>query len=297
METLEAETFDGAFPFAPHYLDVTHCRMHYIDEGAGEPVVFVHGDPTWSYLYRKFIGPLSSQHRCIAPDLMGMGKSSVPHEPYPYRLHHHIDNLESLLLQLDLTNLTLVVHDWGGPVGLGFATRHPDRIQRLVLMNTWAFAAWPGGEFPKLLQMIRSERGEKFVLEKNGYVRNALLGTTYHQENLTEAVLNAYLAPFPTPASRLALLCWTRDIPVNEGDPSFATMQTIEQRLALLADKPALLIWGMQDPVLPESVLRRWQAIYPQAAVHEIADASHFLQEDAPVQIIDRLKMFLAANP
>lgn len=271
--------------------------MHYVDEGEGEPVVFVHGDPTWSYLYRNLIKPLSSQRRCIAPDLMGMGKSSVPDEPYPYRLSHHIENLESLFLQLDLANITLVLHDWGGPVGLGFATRYPERVKRLVLMNTWAFAPWPGGEFPKLLQMIRSERGEKFVLEKNGYVRNALLGTTFHQENLTEGVLNAYLAPFPTPASRLALLCWTRDIPVAASDPSFPTMQAIEQRLALLADKPVLLVWGMQDPVLPESVLRRWQAIYPQATVHEIGDASHFLQEDAPTRIIDWLKVFLDANP
>ena len=297
METLKAETFGGAFPFAPHYLDVAHCRMHYIDEGEGEPVVFVHGDPTWSYLYRNFIKPLSGQRRCIAPDLMGMGKSSVPDEPYPYRLHHHIENLESLLLQLDLTNITLVVHDWGGPVGLGFATLHSDRIKQLVLMNTWAFAPWPGGEFPKLLQMIRSERGEKFVLEKNGYVRNALLGTTAHAENLTEGVLDAYLAPFPTPASRLALLCWTRDIPVTESDPSFATMQAIEQRLTLLAAKPVLLIWGMEDPVLPESVLRRWQSLYPHATVHEILDASHFLQEDAPAEITGWLNAFLAANP
>lgn len=297
METLKAETFGGAFPFAPHYLEVAHCRMHYIDEGEGEPVVFIHGDPTWSYLYRNFIKPLSGQHRCIAPDLMGMGKSSVPDEPYPYRLHHHIENLESLLLQLDLTNITLIVHDWGGPVGLGFATRHSNRIKQLVLMNTWAFVPWPGGEFPKLLQMIRSERGEKFVLEKNGYVRNALLGTTAHAENLTEGVLDAYLAPFPTPASRLALLCWTRDIPVTESDPSFATMQAIEQRLALLAAKPVLVIWGMQDPVLPESVLRRWQSLYPHATVHEILDASHFLQEDAPTEITDWLNAFLAANP
>ncbi len=297
METLKAETFGGAFPFAPHYLDVAHCRMHYIDEGEGEPVVFVYGDPTWSYLYRNFIKPLSGQRRCIAPDLMGMGKSSVPDEPYPYRLHHHIENLESLLLQLDLTNITLVVHDWGGPVGLGFATRHADRVKQLVLMNTWAFAPWPGGEFPKLLQMIRSERGEKFVLEKNGYVRNALLGTTAHAENLTEGVLDAYLAPFPTPASRLALLCWTRDIPVTESDPSFATMQAIEQRLTLLAAKPVLLIWGMEDPVLPESVLRRWQSLYPHATVHEILDASHFLQEDAPAEITGWLNAFLAANP
>lgn len=119
------ETFDGTFPFAPHYYDVNGFAMHFVDEGIGEPIVLVHGDPTWGYLYRKFIPILSLHHRCIVPDHMGMGKSGTPGELYPYRLRHHIANLEALLLGLNLDNLTLVLHDWGGPVGLGFATRHP----------------------------------------------------------------------------------------------------------------------------------------------------------------------------
>ena len=210
MITLKDETFDGTFPFAPRYFDRNGFQMHYVDEGSGEPVVLVHGDPTWGYLYRNFIHALARHHRCIVPDHMGMGKSGVPQEPYPYRLQHHIANFENLLLYLDLRDITLVLHDWGGPVGLGFATRHPERVKRLVLMNTWAFAPWPGGPFPRLLEIIRSARGEKFVLEKNGYLEPALLGTTFHIENLTRVVMDAYRAPFPTPESRLALLCWSR---------------------------------------------------------------------------------------
>ena len=297
MNNSNFETAALDFPFAPHFKDMGHFQMHYVDEGAGEPVVLVHGDPTWGYLYRKFIPTLAQQHRCVVPDMMGMGKSSAPATPYPYRLADHIANLERLLLHLNLDQMTLVLHDWGGPVGLGFATRHPERIKRLVLLNTWAFAPWPGGSFPKLLEMIRSERGEKFVLEKNGYVKNALLGTTHHQENLTAAVLDAYLAPFPTPESRLALLCWTRDIPVSPDDPSFATMKAIEEKLALFAETPTLLIWGKQDPVLPPAVLQRWQQIYPKATTHEIEDASHFLQEDAPEPIVAWIAQFLNANP
>ncbi len=294
---IQDETFDGTFPFVPHYHEVNGFAMHFVDEGTGEPIVLVHGDPTWGYLWRRFIPPLARRRRCIVPDHMGMGKSGAPEESYPYRLRHHIANLESLLLHLDLHGITLVLHDWGGPVGLGFATRHPERIKRLILMNTWAFAPWPGGPFPRLLELIRSERGEKFVLEKNGYLEPALLGTTHHPENLTKTVLETYQAPFPTPASRRALLCWSRDIPVREADPSYGEMKRIEEGLAQFTGTVILLVWGMRDPVLPESVLRRWQRLYSQAATHEIEDASHFLQEDAPERILSGIQRFLDVHP
>ena len=297
MIDIRSETFDGTFPFAPHYADINGFEMHFVDEGRGEPIVLVHGDPTWGYLYRTFIPILSQRRRCIVPDHMGMGKSGIPRDAYPYRLRHHVANLEALLLHLDLHQMTLVLHDWGGPVGLGFATRHPDRIKRLVLMNTWACAPWPGGPFPRLLELIRSERGEKFVLEKNGYLEPALVGTTHRPENLTKTVLDAYRAPFPTPESRLALLCWSRDIPVQETDPSYPEMKRIEEGLVRFTGTPTLLVWGMRDPVLPESVLRTWQRIYPQATAAEIEDASHFLQEDAPERIVLCIEEFLEANP
>lgn len=296
MPGIKDETFGGTFPFAPHYYSINGFDMHYVDEGNGEPVVMLHGDPTWGYLYRKFIPALSRHHRCIVPDHMGMGKSGVPLEPFPYRLQHHIANLEALLLHLDVQNITLVVHDWGGPVGLGFAVRHPRRIKRLVLLNTWAFAPWPGGPFPRLLEIIRSERGENFVLKKNGYLEPALLGTTHYTKNLTPSVMEAYKAPYPAPETRTALLCWSRDIPVHESDVSYAEMKRIELGLPQFSKTPALIIWGMKDPVLPASVLRLWQQLYPQAITHEIEDASHFLQEDAPERIIKYIDEFLLAK-
>ncbi len=296
MPEIQEETFEGTFPFAPHYFRVNDFHMHFVDEGEGEPLVLLHGDPTWGYLWRKFIPPLSANYRCIVPDHMGMGKSGKPQEPGRYRLRHHAANLESLLLSLDLRNLTLVLHDWGGPVGLHFAVRHRDRIKGLVLMNTWAFAPWPGGPLPRLLEIIRSPRGEKFVLEKNGYLEPALLGTTHHPENLAPAVLAAYRAPFPTPESRLALLCWSRDIPVEESDSSYAEMKRIEEGLSLFADLPALLVWGMRDPVLPVSVLSMWQQRLPNAKTVEIHDASHFLQEDAAESVVGAIQEFLPAN-
>ena len=297
MLALKDETFEGTFPFAPHYHSIDGVDMHFVDEGSGEPVVMVHGDPTWGYLYRNFIPVLSQRRRCVVPDQMGMGKSANPQERSLYRLQQHRANLETLLLHLDLNDITLVLHDWGGPVGLGVATRHPERIKRLVLMNTWAFAPWPGGPFPRLLELIRSERGEAFVLQKNGYLEPALRGTTYHSEQLTKIVMEAYRAPYPTPESRLALLCWSRDIPVQETDVSYAEMKQIEQGLSQFSRTPILLVWGMKDPVLSVSVLHRWQQLYPHATTHELEDASHFLQEDAPERVVQWIEAFLDANP
>lgn len=296
MLAIKDETFVGLFPFAPRYYTHNGLDIHYVDEGSresGEAVVMVHGDPTWGFLYRNFIPSLSQRFRCIVPDQMGMGKSAVPQERALYRLEQHVANLEGLLLHLDLHDITLVLHDWGGPVGLGFATRHPERIKRLVLMNTWAFAAWPGGAFPRLLEIIRSERGEAFVLKKNGYLEPALLGTTFHKEKLTANVLDAYRAPFPTPESRLAMLCWSRDIPVQESDVSYAEMKRIEDGLAQFSATPILLVWGMQDPVLSAAVLQHWQQLYPHATTHEIEDAGHFLQEDAPERIVQWIEAFM----
>jgi len=272
MLGIEGETFGGLYPFAPHHRIVNGVRLHFVDEGRGDPVVLVHGDPTWGFLYRNFIPALARGHRCIVPDHMGMGKSETPAEPYPYRLRDHIANLEALLLDLDVRGATLVLHDWGGPVGLGVAVRHPERIRRLVLMNTWASAVWPGGPLPRLLAMIRSPRGER----------------------LTPEVLAAYLAPFPTPASRRALVCWTRDIPLDARAPSYGEMKRIEDDLTRFATIPVLLVWGMRDPVLPPAVLRWWEARYPHAETRELEDASHFLQEDAPEQIVAWIDAFLA---
>ena len=296
-ENIKNETFGNTYPFKPNYLHINGFEMHYIDEGNGEPVILLHGDPTWGYLWRNIVPELSGTMRCIVPDHMGMGKSEAPSEPYPYRLTHHISNLESLILELGLKNITLVVHDWGGPVGLGYAVLHPENIKRLVITNTWASAIWPGGPFPRLIEMIRSESGEKFVLEKNGYLERALTGTTHNPGRLSGQVMDAYMAPFPTPESRVAMLCWSRDITLTGEDPSYPEMENIERSLNLLINKPILIVWGMLDPVLPGNVLEWWINIFPHAVVNRIENASHFLQEDAPRELADCLTNFISANP
>ncbi|MFI5322690.1 MAG: alpha/beta fold hydrolase [Thermodesulfobacteriota bacterium] len=293
MPCIKDETFGGAYPFTPRFFDAGNFMMHYVDEGEGEPVILLHGDPTWGYLWRKFVPALSKERRVIVPDHMGMGKSDAPGEPYPYLLRHHVANLEALITSLGLTDITLAMHDWGGPVGLGFAVRHPELIKRLVITNTWAFARWPGASFPRLIEMIRSPRGESFVLEKNGYVSRAMSGTVNYPEKITKEVMDAYLAPFPSPESRKALLCWSRDITVHESDPSWEEMKRIEEGLPLFSDIPVLIVWGMLDPVLPPSVLEMWKYVYPHADVREVPVASHFLQEDAPGAVLEAVEEFL----
>ena len=150
---------------------------------------------------------------------------------------------------------------------------------------------------PRLLEIIRSERGDKFVLERHGYLEPALRGTTYHVERLTTTVMDAYRAPFPTPASRLALLCWSRDIPMHVADPSYTVMQQIESGLALFARIPVLLLWGMRDPVLGAPVLHLWQDVFPQAQTHVVEDASHFVPEDVPECLVKWITAFLVAHP
>jgi haloalkane dehalogenase len=290
---LAGETFGGLFPFAPHFVDVGGFPLHVVDEGAGDPILLVHGDPTWGLLWRALVGPLSARHRVIVPDHAGMGKSGAPPGVAGYTLADRIGHLERLVLALDLARVTIVVHDWGGPVGLGVAVSHPERISRVVLTNTWAHASWPGAPFPRLVELVRSDRGERFVLDRNGWIEAALRGTTARPELITEQLLAAYLAPFPTRESRLPLVCWSRDIPVRPGDRSWETMRGVEAALAVLADLPVLIVWGMRDPVLPPSVLELWRCTYPEATVVELPDAGHFLQEDAPDRLLPALAAFL----
>ncbi len=174
---IECETFGDTYPFAPNYRHVNGFNMHFVDEGEGDPIVLLHGDPTWGYLWRNFIPVLSERARCIVPDHMGMGKSEVPRQPYPYRLAHHVANLEALLIGLNLRQITLVVHDWGGPVGLGFAIRQPDRIKRLVITNSWASARWPGRTIPSThrddsLFRRREVCSRKERIPRTGFDRN-----------------------------------------------------------------------------------------------------------------------------
>ena len=297
MLDIRNETFNGTFPFKPHYNAINGFQMHYADEGEGDPVVCVHGEPTWGYLYRKFINTLSDNNRVIAPDHMGFGKSEVPQDK-PYILSQHIDNFTRLLLELDLQNITLIFQDWGGPIAFGFATRHPDRVKRLVIMNTSVGVA---KENRRLWYESMVEEGtyDNLMGHMKVFIPNMMFGFFVRKFTPEEKRImkQAYTAPFPTPESNKGAKAFPLDIPKGSNHISSKIMQEIRDNLNLLEKIPKILIWGMQDRIFPPKILQLWQEIYPGTPSYEIQNAGHFLQEDAPEEIIAIIKKFQIENP
>jgi len=288
------ETFNGTFPFKPNFKKINGFQMHYVDEGEGEPIVCVHGEPTWGYLYRKFIPSLTESNRVIVPDHMGFGKSDTPQDK-PYILAQHIDNFTKLLLELDLKDITLVFQDWGGPISFGFATAYPDRVKRLVIMNT-GIGVLPAGAKTWISDM--EERGilEDVLGDMDMYIPRMFASTLMHGTAI-ETMIRAYAAPFPDRSFCIGAIAFPRDIPVGDDHPSAATMRSIQKKLGLLKDKAKIIIWGMKDPIFPRLVLDWWRKVYPDAESHELVEAGHFLQEDAPEKIVTIITNFLRKNP
>lgn len=284
---MKDQTFDGTFPFTPRFETINGFDMHYVDEGDGEIIVCLHGMPTWGYLYREFIKDLSNDFRIVVPDHMGFGKSDVP-EDLPYTMAQHVDNLEKLLLALGLQDITLVVHDWGGPIGFGFAVDHPDLIKRIVILNTSVGIMHEGTK--PWYDSIKNY--DQFFGNMGDNIERLLKLAIYHQENMTPIMVQAYAAPFPDESYCLGPLAFPKDIPIGLSHPSAEAMQHVRDNLDKLAGKPMIAIWGMQDIVFPPPVIDRWKRFYPDLEVHPIDDASHFLQEDAPAEIIESIRTF-----
>lgn len=284
---MKNETFDGTYPFKPHFEKINGFDMHFIDEGTGEPILCLHGEPTWSYLYRNFIKELSNSNRVIAPDQMGFGKSDVPQEK-KYRMHEHIDNLTKLILKLDLNNITLVVQDWGGPIGLGFAVDHVERIKRMVIMNT-SVGVMREGRKPWYATLEEKGIYKEFIMNIEGVIK----GGIYQKDNITDSMINAYTAPFPSEEYYIGAFAWPKDIPIGDSHPSAPTMKHVRENLNNLSEKEKILIWGLKDPIFPKKMINWWQKIYTDIKTYEIKDASHFLQEDAPDEIISIISDFI----
>ena len=282
------------YPFSSHSLQLDRLRYHYLDEGSGENLLMLHGNPTWSFYYRNLILGLKGSYRCVVPDHMGMGKSDKPQD-YPYTLSRHIDNLEKLTDHLELDDITLVVHDWGGAIGMGFAVRHPERIRRLVIFNTAAFLS---SEIPLGLSLCRIPGfGAIAIRGFNMFARGAIRWACVKQERMTEEVRAGYLAPYDNFANRVANLRFVQDIPISPDSPSYSVIQHIEENLKLFREHPVQIIWGAHDFVFNDHFLKRWQEIFPQAEVHRMEDAGHYVVEDAHERILPLLYEFLQKNP
>jgi pimeloyl-ACP methyl ester carboxylesterase len=291
METNLDGDFAGTFPFEPRYLPASHARLHYVDEGPRDapPLLFAHGNPTWSYLWRRQIADLSEQgHRCVAFDHMGFGRSDKPPHLSVYTLRAHIDNALALLDALDLRDVVLVAHDWGGPIGLGAMLERRERLRALVLMNTWA---WELPSFlPPFIREFRTEGlGEILGLGGNLFVESIPGGMA--RRDTDPVMMEAYRAPFPDYWSRAGTLAFQREIPLTERDRSARLMGSIHERLPEL-DVPVLLVWGLRDRVFQPVFLEQWRELFPEARTVEIEDAGHFLVEDRPEAVTEAIAEF-----
>lgn len=259
--------------------------LRYVDEGHGPVVVCVHGNPTWSFYYRNVVTALSGEHRVIVPDHLGMGRSDTPTAGrYPYDLAARIADLGALLddLRVGVTEpATLIVHDWGGAIALAWATRHPERVGRLVLCNTAAFPRLQGHPLPWLLRPARAPvLGEILVQGANAFVRGTLrLGV--RRGRLPAVVRRGYLDPYRSWRDRRAVLAFVRDIPDRPSGDTHRLLEDTAANLHRLADRPALLLWGLRDPVLTPAYLAEWRRRLPDAEVHAFTDAGHLVLEDA----------------
>jgi haloalkane dehalogenase len=271
---------------------------HYLDEGAGEPIVMLHGNPTWSFYYRSLVKGLSGGYRVVVPDHIGCGLSDKPGERrYDYRLTSRVADLEALLGRVGLKGpLTLVLHDWGGMIGMAYAVAHPERIRRLVLLNTAAFLPPDGKRLPLRLRLIRDMRrlSAPLVLKLNLFARAALWMAS--RRGLAADVRAGLIAPYNNPANRIATLKFVQDIPLAPRDPSYALVASVSARLPLLAAVPMLLLWGRHDFVFDGDYLAEWRHRFPAARVEIFERAGHYLLEDEPERVLERIRAFLAAT-
>lgn len=288
------EGFADEYPFASHYLNGDGVRMHYIDEGAGETLLCVHGNPTWSFAWRNFVKQLSPRYRVIAVDHVGCGFSDKPQD-YPYTLAQHITNLKRLITTLDLQQITLIAHDWGGAIGMGAAGELPDRFSRFVLSNTAAFRS---RRIPYRIAVCRWPLlGPLGVRGLNLFSRAALTMAVNHPERMTRAIQAGYVAPYNNWANRVAVQRFVQDIPLSPSHPSYATLTRVEEGLAQFRRHPMLLAWGERDWCFTPKFRAEFQERFPQAEVFPIPDAGHYVFEDAPERLIPRVELFLKQHP
>jgi cis-3-alkyl-4-acyloxetan-2-one decarboxylase len=284
------------YPFPSHFLDLNDIRYHYLDEGAGEPVVMLHGNPTWSFYYRRLVLALRDKYRVIVPDHVGCGLSDKPDDSrYRYTLSSRVHDLEALLDHLGINEkLTLVLHDWGGIIGMAYASRRPERIKRLIILNTAGFHLPPGKRLPWSLRLFRLPLlGTLLTRALNAFCRGAATHCCTRRP-MPHDIRQAYLAPYDSWKSRIAVIRFVQDIPLKPGDTCYDLVTEIQNGLSYFLAIPILICWGEKDFVFDQDFLAEWQGRFPQAEVHRFPDAGHYVLEDASKEIIGLVREFLA---
>ncbi len=289
----EPHDWRALYPFPSQELRIDGLRYHYLDQGQGPTLLLVHGNPTWSFYWRRLVLALQDRCRLIVPDHMGCGLSDKPQQ-YPYRLAQHVDNLTHLVESLDLHDVTLVGHDWGGAIGMGTAARCPERFRQFVLMNTGAFRSQ---QIPLRIRVCRTPGlGKLAVRGLNGFVEAALRMATRRRELFTPQVRAGYRAPYDSWANRIATHEFVRDIPLRPGHPSYPALCDVEAGLSQFQRHRMMLLWGMRDWCFTPRFLERFIEFFPQAEVHRFPDAGHWVMEDAYAEVISHIRRFVLAT-
>lgn len=268
--------------------------MSYVDEGprSDRAVLMLHGNPTWSFYYRDLIQELSPTTRCIAPDHVGMGLSEKPPR-YDYTLAGRIADVEILVASLGLRQIDLVVHDWGGAIGLGFATHHPSLVRRLVILNTAAFTA---SRIPVRIALCKLPViGPLLVRGLNGFAWPATR-MAMHRRALEPDEKRGYLFPYGSWADRVAINAFVRDIPMKETHPSWETLKAIESALPAMKSHRSMILWGRRDFCFNDLFLDRWRLVLPNAETRVLEDAGHYVLDDARVEAVPAIVRFLKAD-
>lgn len=275
------------YPFPPRYLRTEHGRIHYVDEGQGEPIVFVHGNPTWSFMFRKLISGLSSEYRCIAIDHLGFGLSDKPPQA-PYGPKLHARNLTHLMRHLGLERITLVVHDWGGPIGMAFAVDHPEAIARLAIFNThcWSLKGIRGAE--RFSAFVGGPVGRWLCRQFNAFPRFLMPFMYAGTGRMSPEVHQQYMAPFPSPDTRNGTWCFARAI-IGASD----WKESIWSRRGALANRPMRIFWGSKDPVGTKEKLDKWTSAFPRHEVSVYSDIGHFVPEQLGELAVEPMRAFL----
>jgi haloalkane dehalogenase len=277
---VDYEPAPDLFPFESRWFPSSVGPIHYIDEGAGRPLLLLHGNPDWCFLYRKIVVGLRNDFRCVAMDYPGFGLSVHPAEPYGYTPAEHAVVVQELVEHLDLRDAVVMGQDWGGPIGMEVAARMPERVGGLVMGNTWF---WPADTFMmNAFSRVMGSRAVQALIIKRNFFVSPLMKRSL-KATLTDAEFDHYLGVVPTPESRTGIAVFPRQIRAAK-----PWMVGLEQRVkATLSAKPIVLVWGMKDPAFGRGgVLERWQAAFPQAIVIRLEAAGHYLQEDAPGEIV-----------
>lgn len=285
----------SVYPFQGKYLDLTDIKIHYLDEGSGNPVVMLHGNPTWSIYYRNLVNELKGNFRCIVPDYVGCGLSDKPDdESYEYSLDQRINDLEMLLQYLKIDkNITLIMHDWGAMIGMGYALRHPKSIKKLVIMNSFAFTIPEDKKLPMSMRFFRNTQiGSAFLRHFNIFTSIYSVGGTT-RTLLDNQVRETYQIPYNSQQNRIALQRFMEDMPISGEENSYELAKEIEEKLHKFNKTPSLICWGMKDNLFDEDFLEEWKKHLPQATIKTFDDCGHYILEDASNEVINLINQFL----